>query len=126
MNKTFQEISEAIEATELNPHIKNAFGFMVEAFTLDGEYNTEADAVEALVDQLYQDKANISSIIKAVANLQTWVVIARLDGDETIILSQQVRAASEEEAEAAVLADLERGNPTLKGQFEHEYTHGPF
>ncbi len=133
MTKTFQEISEAIEATNLSPFVKDAFGFMTEAFAIDRtfpvtdeNYRTEAEGVEAMTDQLYQDKANIISVIKAVTDLQTWVVVARLDGDETIILSREVQAASKNEAEAELIAELEDGNPTLKGAFDLEVTYGPF
>lgn len=126
MTKTFQEISNAIEASSIDPFAKDAFGFLVEAFVIDESYDTEADAVQAMTDALYTDKSNIISIIEAVTDQQTWVVVARLDGDETIILSQQVRAASKEEAEADVIADLENGNPALKGEFDLEVTYGPF
>jgi hypothetical protein len=125
MTKTFQEITEAIEETNLDPITKNAFGFLVESFAIADEiYDTEADAVEAMVDQLYQDKASITDIIRVVTGQQTWIVIVRLDGAETIVLSREVRAASKEEAETEFLTGLQAASPD--GGFKLEYTYGPF
>ena len=129
MTRTFQEISDAIEEINLDPNTKNAFDFLSSAFADDESYEEEVDAVEALTDVLYNEKADIISIIKAVTGQQTgylWVVVARLDGDETIIFSQQVLAVSKKEAEVKVIAYLEQRNRSLEGQFELEYTHGPF
>ena len=129
MTRTFQEISDAIEEINLDPNTKNAFDFLSSAFADDESYEEEVDAVEALTDVLYNEKADIISIIKAVTGQQTgylWVVVARLDGDETIIFSQQVLAVSKKEAEVKVIDYLEQRNRSLEGQFELEYTHGPF
>ncbi len=129
MTRTFQEISDAIEEINLDPNTKDAFDFLSSAFATDESYEEEVDAVEALTDVLYNEKADIISIIKAVTGQQTgylWVVVARLDGDETIIFSQQVLAVSKKEAEVKVIAYLEQRNRSLEGQFELEYTHGPF
>ena len=129
MTRTFQEISDAIEEINLDPNTKNAFDFLSSAFADDESYEEEVDAVEALTDVLYNEKADIISIIKAVTGQQTgylWVVVARLYGDETIIFSQQVLAVSKKEAEVKVIDYLEQRNRSLEGQFELEYTHGPF
>ena len=129
MTRTFQEISGAIEEINLDPNTKTAFDFLSSAFATNESYEEEVDAVEALTDVLYNEKADIISIIKAVTGQQTgylWVVVARLDGDETIIFSQQVLAVSKKEAEVKVIAYLEQRNRSLEGQFELEYTHGPF
>ncbi len=125
MTKTFQEITEAIDATNLSPYVKDAFGFLVEAFATDEIYDTEVDAVEAMTDQLHNDKTNIIEVIKAVTNLQTWVVIARIDGPETIILSQQIQAANKFEAEEKLLTYLQERNPD-NDEFKLEFTYGPF
>lgn len=129
MTRTFQEISDAIEEINLPPDTKEAFDFLSSIYATDESYEEEVDAVEALTDVLYNEKADIISIIKAVTGQQTgylWVVVARLDGDETIIFSQQVLAVSKKEAEVKVIAYLEQRNRSLEGQFELEYTHGPF
>ena len=126
MTKTFQEISEAVEATNIDPMTKNAYGFLAEAFAIDESYDTEADAIEAMIATLYDDKSNLISVIKAVTDLQTWVVILRLDGADTIVLSKQVHAPNSVRASEKFINHLLDTGHVSKEKITFEAVYGPF
>jgi hypothetical protein len=126
MTKTYREISEAIEATNISPFAKDAFGFFLEAFVTDKSYDTAADAVEAMTDQLYEDKASIISVIKAVTDLQTWVVILRMDGEATLVLSREIIASNAGAATEKFITSLVGTGHVAKNSLTVEATYGPF
>ncbi len=126
MTKTFQEISEAVEATNIDPMAKAAYGFLAEAFAIDESYDTEADAVQAMTDTLYDDKSNLISIIEAVTDLQTWVVILRLDGADTLVFSRQVLASNAETAADKYITTLLELGYFSRKELTLETVYGPF
>lgn len=130
MTRTFQEISDALENSNLDPFALEAAQDLLDYYADDdsGEYPTEDDAVRALIDDLYVAQEVNDKFMRAAGVERTFVVVMRLDGpDKTIILSRELRAANKEEATDLFKADLMQGNPRIEPEeFEFEVVYGPF
>ncbi len=125
MDLTLDQIAEAFDKSAPFDR-KDDLLALLEVYEDDiqqGEFDTEAEAVADLISSLLIDQDAIEALLQASQANMRWIVIVRLDGAETIVASQERRAASKKEAETEFLAYLRERD---EGEYKLEYTYGPY
>ncbi len=124
---TFQEISDALEDSNtlfLSPLAREVYENLIGSYATDEQFETEAEAIEQLISDALSDQDDLENLLQAAQANMRWIVIVRLDGAETIVLSREVRATNKEEAGAEFLTGLRAASPD--GEFRLEYIYGPY